>query len=484
MALSLFARLHRRHVPQPTPLERREFLRLALAASAGLLVSPGSALARAGRGRRVIVVGAGFAGLACAHELRAAGCEVVVLEARSRIGGRVLSFTDFLPDRAVEGGGELIGRNHPMWLAFARKFGLTLDDLPEEEGLAPVVLDGRRLAARETKALFAELHAAQAAMTRAAAAIDAEQPWRSPQATQLDARPLEDWIRAQPASEMARRALTVEFAANNGVATARQSFLGNLAAVKGGGLERYWTETELYRCHGGNAQLAQKLAHSLGTQLHTGTAVREITQNENGVTVRDASGHLWKGDDVVLAVPPSTWRHLRISPPLPPALRPQMGVNVKFLAKVKRRFWRDTAASPQALSDGLASMIWEGAVSADAAVLTCFSGGPAAAQARRSYAQRRERDYVEALESIFPGFGQNFVSGRFLDWPGERWTGGGYSFPAPGEVTTIGPIVRAGLGRLHFAGEHACPPFVGYMEGALHSGVALAQRLVRRAKAA
>ena len=54
------------------------------------------------------------------------------------------------------------------------------------------------------------------------------------------------------------------------------------------------------------------------------------------------------------------------------------------------------------------------------------------------------------------------------------------SFPAPGQVTTIGPVLEAGLGRLHFAGEHCCPAFVGYMEGALQSGVRIAKKLATR----
>lgn len=82
MTDSLYARLARQHTPQPTRLERREFLRLALAASAGLLLSGGAVSGRnLGRGRRVIIIGAGFGGLACAHELLSAGCDVVVLEA-------------------------------------------------------------------------------------------------------------------------------------------------------------------------------------------------------------------------------------------------------------------------------------------------------------------------------------------------------------------------------------------------------------------
>src|SRR6187399_490286 len=139
MARSLYARLTRRYRPGPTRLERREFLKLTLAASAGLLVSPicgwSASGSRPGRGRRVIVIGAGFGGLACAHELLSAGYEVTVLEARGRAGGRVISFGDLVRGKVVEGGGELIGSNHPTWVAYAKKFGLRFNDVTENEEL-------------------------------------------------------------------------------------------------------------------------------------------------------------------------------------------------------------------------------------------------------------------------------------------------------------------------------------------------------------
>ena len=75
----------------------------------------------AGAGR-VVVVGAGFSGLAAAYELSRAGYDVTVVEARNRVGGRVISFTDLVPGKNVEGGGELIGSNHPAWVAYAKQF--------------------------------------------------------------------------------------------------------------------------------------------------------------------------------------------------------------------------------------------------------------------------------------------------------------------------------------------------------------------------
>ena len=67
-----------------------------------------------------------------------------------------------------------------------------------------------------------------------------------------------------------------------------------------------------------------------------------------------------------------------------------------------------------------------------------------------------------------------------MDWPSDPWTKGSYSFPAPGQVTTQGPTLYDGIGRLHFAGEYTCYAFVGYMEGALNSGAAVAKRIAEK----
>src|SRR6185503_3056959 len=111
---SLYSQLYRRHLGPPDPISRREMLKRSLATGAGLLISAQLPFARAAAGR-VVIVGAGFSGLAAAFELRAAGYDVTIVEARNRIGGRVISFRDLVPGKTVEGGAELIGSNHPAW---------------------------------------------------------------------------------------------------------------------------------------------------------------------------------------------------------------------------------------------------------------------------------------------------------------------------------------------------------------------------------
>jgi monoamine oxidase len=126
----------------------------------------GSAIARSAV-PRVVIIGAGFGGLSCAFQLKRAGVQVTVLEARPRLGGRVHSLHTLLPGKKVEAGAELIGLNHPTWLAYAKHFGLTLNELPEsEEAHSPILLNGRRILGEEVAKLWSALDTVLQSMRR------------------------------------------------------------------------------------------------------------------------------------------------------------------------------------------------------------------------------------------------------------------------------------------------------------------------------
>ncbi|MBK9119117.1 MAG: FAD-dependent oxidoreductase [Phycisphaerales bacterium] len=492
MAVSLFARWwQRRNASQR--LSRRDFLAGAGAVSAtvllgrlpGCTVPPRGPAAQPGSAdRRIIIIGAGFAGLAAAYELRQAGCEVVVLEARRRVGGRVLSFGDLVPGKTAEGGAELIGANHPQWLDYADRFGLDFLAVEEDELEFSVTLNGRRLTAAEVDAVFEELETVLGRLTDLARPIDADRPWLSTDAARLDQQSVAEWLAAQrDISPLCRRAFEVQLEADNTVPLVRQSLLGLLACIRGGGLEKYWTESEAFRCRGGNQQLAHRLRAALGEEhLRLECPVAAVRSDDRGVVVEAASGECLTADAVVVAVPPSVWDRIRFEPALPAQLRPQMGVAVKYLAAVARPFWSAAGLSPWSFGDGPVSWTWEGTAGqsrpAGPAVLVSFSGGAAAEACRRFPTDTRDVRYAQELERVYPGFTAERQTARFMDWPSDPWTRAGYSFPAPGQVTLQGPILHAGLGPVHFAGEHVCYKFIGYMEGALQSGVAVARRVL------
>lgn len=486
MSRSLYSMLQRRFGTPITLEQRREFLKLSLATSAGLLISGGATLARQPKqgAKRIVVIGGGFAGLSCAFELRAAGYDVTVVEARGRVGGRVVSFSDYIEGATVEGGGELIGSNHPGWVGYAERFGLEFLDVSDYDLDYPITLAGKNLTGQESEALWEEMDAQVSVLNALAADIDADEPWTHRIAAQLDKQTMQKWLDRSEASDLCKRGLWVQFMADNGQDPANQSYLAFMAMVKGGGVEKFWTESEVYRCKGGNQQLATKLAAELGEgRVITGLSVRAVRIKESGAVVECKDGRTIECDDVVLAVPPTVWNKIEFSPGMPELFKIQMGSNVKYLAKVKSRFWEDAGMAPDSLTDGDISMTWDGTDAqpeAKGAVLIAFSGGKAAENCRKNKGKAADDAYAVNLSAIYPGFQEQFVDGRFMDWPSDPLTAASYAFPAPGEVTTVGPRLREGLGRLHFAGEHCSYAFMGYMEGALNSGAMLANRLAKR----
>jgi monoamine oxidase len=478
---TLYSQLHRRY-GKPDGISRREMIQRSLAAAGALLLSDRFGLSAQRTAGRVVVIGAGFSGLAAAYELSRAGYDVTVAEARNRVGGRVISFSDLVPGKTVEGGGELIGSNHPAWVGYAKQFGLEFLDIKEEDLEFPIVLNGKRLSADESEALWEEMEKAFNTLVVDAAKVDADQPWTSVNAAALDRRTLASYISALDASPLCKAGLRAMMTADNGVITEWQSYLGNLAMVKGGGLEKYWTESEVYRCKGGNQQLARKLVTAIGaTRVLTRTPVSSIVVSDGGVRVTLGSGKVLEAEHVVLTAPPPVWNKIAIDPALPSGLAPQMGSNVKCLIGVKGPFWRRGELAPELLSDGPVNMTWHATDGQPGAgeAFTCFSGGPYADQCREWGAGRIEK-YLAELEKVYRGIRPSYARARFMDWPTDPWVKASYSFPAPGQVTAQGPTFRDGIGRLHFAGEYASYAFIGFMEGALHSGAAVARRIATR----
>jgi monoamine oxidase len=473
-------------------------LKATAAVAGGLLLSSHGlgavrrAMAGHGSARRVVVIGGGFAGLACAYELKSAGYDVTVVEARDRVGGRVLSFNkaiggEFVPGRNIEGGGELIGSNHPTWVAYAERFRLEWLDVTEDEGEdigMPILVAGQSLDADAANALYEEMQAAYAGLNDDARPVIIDEPWKTPDAEKLDKRATADWIAGLDVSPLCRKAITTETAANNGQACEKQSYLGNLAQIAGGGFEKYWSDSEVFRCKGGNQQLALKLAGEIGgDRITLELPVTEIRQAGDTVVVTCMDQRTIECDDVVLAVPPSVWGKIKLSPELPAALKSQMGSNVKYISHVKSRFWLQSKRSQYCITDGPVAMTWESTDAQEGEgeyALNAFSGDAGAETCRAWPRGERDAKYKAELEKIYPGFSAQWVAARFMDWPSEPWTMGSYSFPAPGEITTVGPLLARPHGRLHFAGEHCCYKFVGYMEGALNSGATLARRIARR----
>jgi monoamine oxidase len=502
---TLYTALRARHrsevVPPSPPLPKSEVFaappdKTLLATEQSLaekIVTPAETVKEKRPTKRIIVIGAGLAGLCAAYELLGLGYDVMVYEARDRVGGRVERVQGFAPGKIAEGGGELIGSNHPLWNSYKHQFNLTFSDA-RDYGNSPVRLKGATLTFEQSGELTDEMEKQFKLLTNLAATIlDPFEPWTNRNAAALDAISVGKWIEKSNCSPDTQHALRVMFAADNGVPVEEQSLLGFLAMVKGGGLDRYWTDTELFRCEGGNQSLAEHFAARLGSlkrPVALGTPVKSLFPSGNriGVLLDDHGNEKRdEADEVICAVPPSVWKTINVStfPELAKRFTnpPAMGSNVKYLMRLDNRFWENFASSPTLSEDGPVNLTWE-TTEADKTgdfVVVAFSGSRDSDECVNWPSTRRDQNYVQAMRDPYPGIQQRIQGTKFMNWPEQEWTLASYYFPRLGEVTSWGPFWKAGYGGwLHFAGEHTCYAFVGYMEGALASGYRLARKLAVR----
>lgn len=312
---------------------------------------------------------------------------------------------------------------------------------------------------------------------------------------------MSQWIAELDCKPLTRKALEQEFSNDGGTPTENQSYLGNLAVIAGaarhGGDDDFFTQTENVRCSEGNQALATRLAGAVmdaGGKIYLSTPASKIDIGKSKVTVELQKKRL-TADYAILAIPsnlypPRATATIEINPVLPAGYHISMGTAVKYLSTLKRRFWIEKGLSPVATSDQF-GVTWEGTDnqigdSGRDVELNLFAGSTVAQQAIDAYNSgglgEVQKFYQARIGAVYKTYAANCTQPpTFMAWPLEPWTGGGYSSPAPGEVCTAGKRLNEPFhDRLFFAGEHTCPAYYGYMEGALQAGKIAAAKIVRR----
>jgi monoamine oxidase len=427
--------------------------------------------------------------LAAALALRAGGWNVVVLEARDRVGGRVhtlhLPFTDGLH---VEAGGESIDDNHDQIQALARHYRLALAHRPADKlESAAVYLGGRRseltaFSGADPGAL-AGYSAIGDALIRMAGDLDPAHPELAPQAELWDGQSLQDFATTETLDPGAALLVQSDYRGNFNAQFDEVSLLFVLQqAVVDAALPE--SGVEAMRIAAGNSALPEAMSNDLGQVVQLGSPVTKIEQHSWGVRLHAGAGaaSLTPVDaaHVVLAVPPPTLRAVTFSPALPTGVAAMideldLGHALKVSTQYDRRFWSSEALSGFTITDLPFGVGWDATDSMPGGadrpgVLTQFVTGDAAKSGAALGDQVRIGTYQRQLDAVYPE-GRRMKSGiaTTVVWADEPYTGGGYAVFAPGQMIRFWPLLRQAHGSIWFAGEHT-ETLAGYMESAVRSG--------------
>ncbi|HXB16342.1 MAG TPA: NAD(P)/FAD-dependent oxidoreductase [Solirubrobacteraceae bacterium] len=495
-------------------LTRREVLAAGagLAASSALASPPARALARlarSGGGPRLAVVGAGLAGLRCAHLLWTGApgqpLAATVYEANpDRAGGRCWTLRGFFSGGLeTEHGGSFLNSNQLAVRSLAAELGIAEEvvnggDL--ESGEEVFFIGGARYSLAEAQADWRDF----GFDAFRAAAREMRQPGGE---ARLDAMSVPDWLDSTPIGAHSRfgRLMQANTVTENGGDPSDQSALDLIELLTGNprsSLVPLPGDDERYHLVGGNDQLVSRMIAALpGGAVQQGyalVAVRERSDRSLALSFESA-GSIEEvvADWVVLALPFSTLREVDLSrsglsaAKLAVIRTMGMGTNAKVHLELTHKTWPALGYSGaiygewQRLACG-----WDDCVQlgpgASPALYLAFPGARAGASGLTGAAHgpAPAADVATALgdiEHLFAGTTAAFTGRAYEDhWSEDPWVHGAYSYYRVGQASSYGTIARRTEGRMLFAGEHTSIANIGFLDGAVETGERAARRLLHR----
>ena len=476
-------------------LDRRTFLGLLAMASAAA-----AAPRLPAGGKRVVVLGAGLAGLAAAWNLQKNGYDVTVVEAQDTAGGRVKTIREpFTHGCYAEAGAVRIYNNHRWTQKYIRLMGLDskLRAYDDDKGAHLWYLQGKRfitpatgdwplpgLSAREKADPFAMVGEYWGPGFKTVG--DPTSPaYPNAAARALDQMSMYDFFKRRGASDAWVQVLAAQEGDFRG--------LSALAVTALEGAPNDGPHTSTSGLFGGNDQLPKALAASLGNAVRYRTEVRKIAHDANGVTVtvRDASGqHEIPADHCVCALPFPILRKLEITPAF--SDEKMHAIEQYGLASIARvslqtrtRFWRnDPLGALGGLNmigtDTSVGRIWNTSwlqPDPTRGMLHVYMFDRQALDFARIPAAERAGHAVRAVAEFLPELPVRVEASAVKVWHEDPWTSGAIAQPTPGQFSRVWPAARRAEGRVHFGGEHTSV-WIGYMNGALESGERCAQEIM------
>jgi monoamine oxidase len=426
----------------------------------------------------ILIAGAGLAGLTAARELTTKGATVTVVDARDRVGGRVLTLREpFLHGEHAEAGADLIDESQTEICKLIGAVGLrTAKILPG--GFSPI----QQVATRRRVGGKRSWHDLEKRLQREVRAFCvSEQRWDGAVAESLARQSVAEWldrIRAPKAVADVATGLRGFFLAD-------PNELSLLALVDQFAEDGAPGGEKMFRIIGGNDRLPQVLAKALGSKVRLQTALRRVTQAHDGVKATlESNGQLYEArfDCLICAIPATTIRDIVFEPALPEAQRDALsiikyGCATKTALQFDRAPWR-RRGKPRAFGSALPiGAVWDGNEEQRGSIITLLAGGGASAATQRMLSSEGPTRIIREMSWI--DFSRTkLIAWSTLSWEHERWSRGGYAFFDPQFPPTLRYLLARPAARVFFAGEHTSLRWQGYMNGAVETGLRAAEEVM------
>ena len=478
----------------------------ALTATGQLLTAPAEAATRRGplpRQVDVVVVGAGLSGLVAARDVRRKGRSVLVLEARDRVGGRILNH-EVRGGAVIESGGAFVGPTQGRIRRLAKE--LRVETFEQ-------YVAGNNIYVKHTPAgatalpytgtippdptILPDAGRLQEEINRMAAEIDVSAPWAHPKAAEWDSTSFDNWVREQTVNPDVRDLLLCYTQAAFGADGMNFSLLFLVWYIAASGDERHVGTFERssgtdeaaqdQRYVGGSQLIPLRLAKQLGDRVALDAPVRRIRQDGSGVDVHTDRGTV-RAKRVIVACPPRFVLDIDWSPLLPPRRaqllqRMPMGALMKCDAVYRTPFWRKDGLSGSGLNTrGAVRTTFDNSPhDGSVGVLLSFVGGSTWNKYGNMPRARRRKAVLEGFAAIVGEKALDPIQYVEKDWTHERWTQGSpVALQVPGAIYHYGDTIREPFRRVHWAGTETSTYWAGYMDGAVRAGERAALEVLDR----
>lgn len=479
------------------PIKRREFLKRSLAAAAVSGLAGLSVTGRqTGTAKKVLVIGAGLAGLSAAYELTQFGHEVTLLEARTRCGGRVWTLREAFPEGLyAEAGATNVFDNHDWTMKYAKLLGVGLEPMQAVPGAPLFYVRGKRIVIRPDSPVDwpFELKPDERGLSRSAlwakyvvsvlrelGDVEAAE-WPSASLRRFDRMTFAEFLRQQGASPGAVAILRLGLAAQLGEGADAVLALDLLreaaprAAMK-----------QTFSIRGGSDTFTKAFAARLGERIHYGLPVMRIEHNSRGVRVICSQAGMpqpFAAAYLICAIPFTVLRRVEVAPGFSPEKQQavaQLGNTsvVPVFMQTRERFWLDEGLTGSATTDLPIMTAYDKAhyLPGRRGMLEAYVAGERARKLAAMPTDERLNFTIGQMRQLLPRLYEYYEGGASVCWDDEKWTRGAYAWFRPGQMEALLPHLTRPEGRVHFAGDHTSP-WPGWMNGALQSGCRAAREV-------